>query len=71
MVQSSVSQTVLLADPFCLRKITTDPHIIAHVNTECLDDRYQELKICMLELMSRSCQYTPVAYVTVHCMVWS
>jgi len=27
----------LLADPFGLRKITTDPHILAHLNIECPD----------------------------------
>jgi hypothetical protein len=43
---------VLLLDPFRLRKITMDPHILAHVNTECLDDdRYPELKICISELI--------------------
>ena len=31
---SSVSQTCMLADPFWLRKITTDPHILAHVNID-------------------------------------
>ena len=31
-MQSSVSQTILLADSFWLRNITTDPHILAHVN---------------------------------------
>jgi hypothetical protein len=55
--------TVLLADPFWLRKITTNSDILAHVNTECPDDRYQELNIFMLELISGSYQYTPVAYV--------
>jgi hypothetical protein len=30
---------------FSLRKITTDPHILAHVNRVCLDKRYQKLKI--------------------------
>jgi hypothetical protein len=28
----TVNQTFLLADPFWLRKITTAPHILAHVN---------------------------------------
>jgi len=28
-----VSQIFLLADPFCLQKITTYPHIFVHVNT--------------------------------------
>jgi len=40
----SVSQTFLLADPFWLRKITTDPDILAYVNVECTDDRYPKLK---------------------------
>ena len=31
----SVSQNVLFADPFWLRKTTTDPHIQVHVNIEC------------------------------------
>jgi hypothetical protein len=31
-VHSSISQTVLLANHFWLRKITTDPHILAHLN---------------------------------------
>jgi hypothetical protein len=29
----SVSQTFLLAEPFWFRKITTDPHILAYVNS--------------------------------------
>ena len=32
-IYSSVFQKFLLADPFWLRKITTDPHILAHVNS--------------------------------------
>ena len=32
-------QNFLLADPLWLRKITTDPHILAHVNMKCLDER--------------------------------
>jgi hypothetical protein len=40
-----VSQTFLPADPFWLRKITTDPHILADVNTGCPGDRYLKLKI--------------------------
>jgi hypothetical protein len=27
------------------------PHILAHVNTECPNDRYPELKICISELI--------------------
>jgi hypothetical protein len=29
----------LLADPFWLQKITTDPHIPARVDLECLEER--------------------------------
>jgi hypothetical protein len=36
----SVFQTFLQADPFWLRKITTDPQILVHVNIQCPDDRY-------------------------------
>ena len=36
---------------FWIRKITTDPHILAHVNIECADDRYTKLRICIAELI--------------------
>ena len=33
--------------PFWLRKITTDPHILSHVNTECpVDTQNYKLKVC-------------------------
>jgi hypothetical protein len=35
----------LLADPFWLPEITTDPHILADLNIECPDDRFLELNI--------------------------
>ena len=63
-----VSQTFLLADYFCLRKITTDPHILAHVNIVCPDDRYPELNISISELILGSYECIPVAYVTLHCI---
>jgi len=37
--------------PFWLRKVTTDPHILAHVNTGCPDERHTKLKIYILELI--------------------
>jgi hypothetical protein len=39
----------LLADPFWLRKLTTDPHILADVNIACPDDSRPKLKkyICI------------------------
>jgi len=39
----------LLADPFWIRKITTDPHIIAHVSIVWADARYPKLKIYISE----------------------
>ena len=36
-IYTSVSQTILLANPFWLRKIITDPHIFAHINIQCQD----------------------------------
>jgi len=42
---TSVSQTFLLAGPFWFRKTTTDSHILVHVNLECPDVRYAELKV--------------------------
>jgi hypothetical protein len=33
-------QTFELADPFWLRKITMDPHILTHVNIQCPDDKF-------------------------------
>jgi len=59
----------LLADPFWLRKITADPHILAEVNIECTDDRNPKLQIYISELALDSYEYIPVAYVTMHCMI--
>jgi len=47
----SVPKTFLLAEPFELWKITTDPHILTHVNTVRLDDRYPKLKMHISELI--------------------
>lgn len=41
----SVCSAFLFADHFCFRKITTDPYMLAHVNTECPDGRYTKLNI--------------------------
>jgi hypothetical protein len=40
-------ETFLLAGPF----LVSDPHTLAHANTDCLDDRYRKLKICISELI--------------------
>jgi hypothetical protein len=49
---------VLLVGPLWPRKITTDPHILAHVNMECPGDGYPKV-----ELIIGSYEYTyiPVA----------
>ena len=59
----SVSQTVLLGDPFWLRKITTDIRSFAHVNIECLDNRYKKLDIYISAPILDDYEYIPVAYV--------
>jgi len=48
-VYSSVSQTFLLADAFCLRKITTNSLILAHVHIVWANDRFPKLKIAISE----------------------
>jgi hypothetical protein len=40
-----------LADPFWLRKITTDPHILADVNIACSDDRHLIVKLFISEMI--------------------
>ena len=52
----------------CLRKITTDPHILAHVNIVCPDDRYPKLNIYVSELILGSYECIPATYVILHCM---
>jgi hypothetical protein len=42
---SNVSQTFLLADSFWFLQITTDRHILSHVNIGSQDDRYPKSKI--------------------------
>jgi hypothetical protein len=69
MFKGSASQTFLLADAFWLQKITTDPHILAHINIVCPDDRYLKLKFYTSELILDSYKYIPEAYITMHCMI--
>jgi hypothetical protein len=45
-----------LENPLCPQKITTDPHILVHVNFGCPDDRFPKLKI------SDKYQYIQVPY---------
>jgi hypothetical protein len=53
----------LLEDPFWLLKITKNPHILTHINTECLDDLYPILKTNISELTLANHKFIPVAYV--------
>ena len=50
-LQVSVSQTLLIADPFWFPKIAMDPHILAHENMDCPDDRQPKFKIYISELI--------------------
>jgi hypothetical protein len=59
----------LVADLFWLRKITTDPHILPHVNTECSDDRYPKLKIYISELILDIYEYISLTCVALNCMI--
>jgi hypothetical protein len=45
IIQTSVSHTFFLPEPFWLKKISTDPQIPAQVNIVCSDDRYPKFKI--------------------------
>jgi hypothetical protein len=54
---------------FGFKKKTTNPHILAHANEECLDDGYPKLKIYISKLVLDSYKYIAVAYVTMICMV--
>ena len=54
-------QNFLLADFFWLRKISTDPHILTHVNIECPNDRYPKLKVEISAQNLFSYGYIPVA----------
>jgi hypothetical protein len=48
---------------FWLRKITTDPHILAHVNIVCPDDRYAKLNTDTSGLILHGYDSIPLAYV--------
>ena len=49
---SSFSQSFSLADPFWLRKITKDPHIIFHVHIVSQEDRFSKLIMYISEVIS-------------------
>jgi len=45
-----------------------DPHILAVVNIECPDDRYPKFKMCILQLILHSCEYTGIHNTALHDM---
>jgi hypothetical protein len=68
-VYGSVSRTVLVADPLWLRKITTETHILAHVNIDCPDNSYPKLKDYISELILYSNESMPAAYITMNYII--
>jgi len=58
----------LIAHTFWFQKITMDPHILTHVNTVCLDDRYPKLNICISELILHSYEHLPPAHISMKSM---
>ena len=65
----TVPQTCLFADPFWLRKIATDRHILTHLNIECRNDMYPKLKIYISEMILDSYEYILVVYVIMHWVI--
>ena len=68
--QLFVSQTVLVTDPFWLRKVIMDPHTLAHVDMECPDIRHPKIKMYISEPILDSHKYRSAAYVKRHCIIW-
>ena len=54
-------QHLVLAESFWLRKITTDPHIIAQAHTMCPDDTIAKIRTLYLRNDIVSYRYVPVA----------
>jgi hypothetical protein len=67
--RSSVSHAFLLEDPSWHKKITTDPHILSHINIERPDDKYPKLDIYITEPILDSYKCMPVAHVTIQCKI--
>jgi len=59
----------LLAYAFRIRKVTTDPHNVAHENIDCPDERCPKLKVYISELILGRYESKSVAYVTMHCVI--
>jgi len=69
VANNSASQTFLLADTFLASKNNHGSSHLAHVNMDCPADWYPKLKTNISGLTVDSCQYIPVANVTMHCII--
>jgi len=63
------SPNFLLADYFSFRKITTDEHILADLNTDLPGDSYPNLNIYISELILDRYKYIPVVHVKMYCVI--
>jgi hypothetical protein len=65
------SQEYFLAAPSSIRKLTTDPQFLVHVNirVDCTDEKNQKLKIYISGPLLFRYEYILVTYITIHCMI--
>jgi hypothetical protein len=61
--------TFFACGPVLALKNNYRSYILAHVNIECLNDRYPKLKIYISDVILDSRKLIPVAYATMHTMV--
>ena len=57
------------AESLWLRKITTDPHVIADVIIECLGESNPKFKIYVSEHILDNYEFISVADIREHCMI--
>jgi hypothetical protein len=65
----AVFPKLLASGPLSSLKNYCRSSYLAHINTVYLDDRYPKLKICISELILLSCEYIPIALVTMVCRI--
>jgi len=69
IIDQCAPQISLLVNSFCFRKITTDEHVLADLNTERPDDGYPNLNIYISELILDSYEYTPETHAKIYCFI--
>jgi len=57
--------------PHDFEKKTKNPHVLADVYIERPDEWYLKLKIYILEPILDSYEYVRIAYLIIHCMIYS